>query len=155
MLLNCGVGEDSWESLGLQGDPTSQSWRKSLLNIHWKNWCWAEAPILWPPDVKGWLKTLMLGKIEVRSKRGWQDEMVVWHQQLNGHEFEQALGDSERQGSLACCSPWGRKESDITDWVINNSGWRFITFYRRRWSKPFPRKRNATRQNGCLRSPYK
>ena len=42
------------------------------------------------------------------------------------------------QGSLACCSPWGRKESDITDWVIKNSGWRFITFYRRRWSKPFP-----------------
>ena len=39
MLLNCGVGEDSWESLGLQGDTTSQSWRKSVLNIHWKEWC--------------------------------------------------------------------------------------------------------------------
>ena len=41
MLLNCGVGEDSWESLGLQGDPTSQSQRKSVLNIHWKGWCWS------------------------------------------------------------------------------------------------------------------
>ena len=41
MLLNCGVGEDSWESLGLQGDPTNQSWRKSVLNIHWKEWCWS------------------------------------------------------------------------------------------------------------------
>ena len=41
MLLNCGVGEDSWESLGLNGDPTSPSWRKSVLNIHWKNWCWS------------------------------------------------------------------------------------------------------------------
>ena len=41
MLLKCGVGEDSWESLGLQGDQTSQSWRKSLLNIHWKDWCWS------------------------------------------------------------------------------------------------------------------
>ena len=41
MLLNCGVGEDSWESLGLQGDPTSPSWRKSTLNIHWKYWCWS------------------------------------------------------------------------------------------------------------------
>ena len=41
MLLNCGVGEDSCESLGLQGDPTSQSYRKSVLNIHWKNWCWS------------------------------------------------------------------------------------------------------------------
>ena len=41
MLLNCGVGKDSWESLGLQGDPTSPSYRKSVLNIHWKNWCWS------------------------------------------------------------------------------------------------------------------
>ena len=41
MLLNCGVGEDSWESLGLQGDPTCPSWRKSVLNIHWKDWCWS------------------------------------------------------------------------------------------------------------------
>ena len=41
MLLNCGVGEDSWESLGLQGDQTSQSQRKSVLNIHWKDWCWS------------------------------------------------------------------------------------------------------------------
>ena len=41
MLLNCGVGEDSWESLGVQGDPTSPSLRKSVLNIHWKDWCWS------------------------------------------------------------------------------------------------------------------
>ena len=41
MLLHCGVGEDSWESLGLQGDPTSPSWRRSVLGVHWKNWCWS------------------------------------------------------------------------------------------------------------------
>ena len=41
MLLNCGVGEDSWESIGLQGDPTSPSKRESVLNIHWKHWCWS------------------------------------------------------------------------------------------------------------------
>ena len=41
MLSNCGVGEDSWESLGLQGDPTSPSQRKAVLNIHWKDWCWS------------------------------------------------------------------------------------------------------------------
>ena len=41
MLLNCGVGEDSWESLGLQGEPTSPSKRKSVLNVHWKDWCWS------------------------------------------------------------------------------------------------------------------
>ena len=40
MLLNCGVGEDSWESLGLQGDPTSPFWRRPVLGVHWKDWCW-------------------------------------------------------------------------------------------------------------------
>ena len=47
----------------------------------------------------------MLGKTEGR-RRGQQDEMVVWHHQLNGHEFEQTLGEDEGQGSLVCCSPW-------------------------------------------------
>ena len=48
-----------------------------------------------------------------RQEKGMiEDEMVRWHYQLNGHEFEQAPGDGEGQGSLACCSPWGRKESD-------------------------------------------
>ena len=51
----------------------------------------------------------MLGKIEGRRRRGRQDEMVGWHHQL-GHEFERALGVGEGHGSLACFSPWGRKE---------------------------------------------
>ena len=59
-------------------------------------------------------KTLMLGKIEGRRRRGQQDEMVEWHHQLDGHEFEQAPGVGDGQGSLACCSPWGHKESDTT-----------------------------------------
>ena len=49
-----------------------------------------------------------------------EDEMVGWHHRLNGHEFEQAPGDSEGQGSLACCSPWGHEESDRT-WQLNNN----------------------------------
>ena len=71
----------------------------------------AEAPVLWPPDAKNWLirKTLIVGKIEGRSRRGRQDEMVGWHHQLDGHEFEQALGAGDGWGSLACCSPWGHK----------------------------------------------
>ena len=44
-----------------------------------------------------------------------EHEMVGWHHRLNGHEFEQTVGDGEGQGSLACCSPWGRKESDTTE----------------------------------------
>ena len=58
----------------------------------------------------------MLGKIEGGRRRGQsEDEMVGWHHQFDGHEFEQALGIGEGQGSLACCSLWGRKESDTTE----------------------------------------
>ena len=60
-------------------------------------------------------KTLMLGKVEGRRRRGRQeDEMAGWHHRLSGHEFEKTLGDSEGQGSLVCCSPWGHKESNMT-----------------------------------------
>ena len=67
-------------------------------------------------------KTLMLGKIEGRSRRGVaEDHMVGWHHQLNGLEFEQTLGDIEGQGSLACCSPLGLKELDTTERLNNNN----------------------------------
>ena len=49
-----------------------------------------------------------------------EDEMVGWHDLLNGHEFEQTPADSEGQGGLVCCSPWGRKESDMTEQLNNN-----------------------------------
>ena len=62
-------------------------------------------------------KTLMLGKIAGRRRKGWQDELVGWHHWLNGHEFEQTPGDTDGQGSLACCSPGGRKELDMTEWL--------------------------------------
>ena len=63
-------------------------------------------------------KTLLLGKIEGRRRRGRQDEMLGWHHRLDGHEFEQTLGVGDGQGTLVCCGPcvcspcWGRKESD-------------------------------------------
>ena len=57
----------------------------------------------------------MLGRIEGRKRRGQQDKMAGWHHRLNGYEFEQALGGGEGQGSLACCSPQGCKEMDMTD----------------------------------------
>ena len=83
----------------------------------------AEAPNLWPPDVKSWLtgKDPDVGKDWRQEKKGTtENEMVGWHHQLNGHEFEQALGD-EGQGSLACCSPWGRKEYGRTVQLNNNN----------------------------------
>ena len=81
MLLNCGVGEDSWESLGLQGDPTSPS-QRSVLGVHWKDWCWCETPIHWPPDVKTWLiwKDPDAGKDWGQEEKGTtEDEIVGWH----------------------------------------------------------------------------
>ena len=69
----------------------------------------AEAPILWPPDVKSRLigKDPNAGKDWRQEEKGTaEDEMVGWHHRLNGHEFKQTLGNSEVQGSLACCSPW-------------------------------------------------
>ena len=78
----------------------------------------AETPILWPPDAKNWLiwKDPDAGKNWGREeKETTEDEMVGWHHWLNGHEFEQALGDGDGQGGLACCSPWGHKESDTTE----------------------------------------
>ena len=56
----------------------------------------------------------MLGKTETKTEEVALEEMVGWHHRLNGHEFEQTPGDSEGQGSLACCSPWGHKELDMT-----------------------------------------
>ena len=117
MLLNCGVGEDSWESLGLQRGQTSQFWRKSILNIHWKT----EAPILWSPNAKRWLI-----RKDPDARKDWrqeekrmiEDEMVEWHHRLNGHEFEWTLGIGEGQEGLACCDSWVGKESDtISDWT--------------------------------------
>ena len=115
-------------------------WRK-LLRVPWIskkfkpvnpkiNQCWkfigktgaeAETPILWPPDVKNWLiwKDSDAGKDWRREEKGrTEDEMVGWHYWLNGHEFEWALGVGDEQGSLVCCSPWGRKESDMTELLL-------------------------------------
>ena len=62
-------------------------------------------------------KTLMLRKIEGRRRRGQQNEMVGWHHQLNGHEFKQALGVGDGQGSLTCCSPWGCSLTQLSKWT--------------------------------------
>ena len=83
----------------------------------------AEAPILWPPDAKNQLigKHLDAGKDWRQEEKGMtQDEMVGWHHWLYVHEFEQAPGDGEGQGGLACCSPRSAKESDTTEQPNNN-----------------------------------
>ena len=84
----------------------------------------AEALILWPPDTKSWLigKDTDAGKDwRQKEKRITEDELAGMHHQLNGHEFEQALRDGDRQGSLACYSPWSHKELDMTQWLNSKS----------------------------------
>ena len=78
----------------------------------------AETPILWPPDAKNRLlgKDPDVGKDWRQEEKAMaEDEMVGWHHQLNGHEFEQAPGAGDGQGSPACCSPQGHKQSDTTE----------------------------------------
>ena len=91
----------------------------------------AEAPILWTPATK----SLLIGKGPDAGKDWGQEEkgtteaeMVGWHHWLNGHEFEQAQGDSEGHRSLTCCSPWGHEASDMTWWLRNNNGWCTILY---------------------------
>ena len=85
----------------------------------------AEALILWPPDAKNWLigKDPYTGKDWRWEEKGTTEDVIVgWHLRLNGHEFEQSLGVGDGQESLACCSPWGCKESDTTErlnWTPN------------------------------------
>ena len=87
----------------------------------------AEAPILWPPDAKNWHigKIPNAGKDRRQEEKGMtEDEMVGWHHWLNRHQFEQDPGICIGQGSLACCSLWGHKESG-TEWLNCLSEWLF------------------------------
>ena len=119
MLLNCGVGEDSWESLGQQGDPTihpkgNQSWI-----FIGRTDAEAETPILWPPDANNWLiwKDPHAGKDWRREEKGTtEDEMVGWHHSMDMSlgklNSSPGVGDGQQ---LVCFSPWGWKESDTTE----------------------------------------
>ena len=86
MLLNCGVGEDPWESLGLQGGPTSPSWRKSVLNIQWKDWCWSWNSSTWATwweELTHWKRPWCWERLKVGGegdKRGWDSWMasLIW-----------------------------------------------------------------------------
>ena len=129
MLLNCGVWEDFESSLDyIEIQPVHPKGDQSWVFIGRTDFE-AEAPILWPPDVKCWLiwKDPDVGKDWQQEEKGTaEDEMVEWHHWLDGPEFEQALGVVDRQGSLMYCSPWGHKEADMTErlnWTELNMLW--------------------------------
>ena len=101
-------------------------WNTAVLSNSLATWCEE------PTQLE---KTLMLGKIQSRRRRGWQKgmtegQMVKRHHWLNGHESEQTLGDREGKGRLMCCSPWGRKESDKN----NNKATLSFTYHLRLFS---------------------
>ena len=103
--------------LDLQGDQTNQSWRKSTLNIHWKDWCWnwsSNTLATWLEEPTHWKRPWCWARLRTKGEGAAENEMVRWHHWLNGHEFEQAPGDDEGQGSPVCYSPWGHKELDMT-----------------------------------------
>ena len=110
VLLSYSVGQDSWEFLGVpEIKPVNPRGNQSWIFIGRTD---AEAPILWPPDAKSQLigKDPDTGKDWGREEKvATEDEVIRWHHRLNGHEFEQTLGDSEGQGSLMCCSPWSQR----------------------------------------------
>ena len=118
------VWEDSWESLDCKEiKPVNLKGNQPWIFIG-RTDAEAEASILGPPDVKNWLigKDPDAGQDCRQEEKGMtEDEMVGWYYWLNGHNFEQAPGGGDGQGNLACCSPWGHKESDTVEqlnWTV-------------------------------------
>ena len=141
-----------WEGLGAGGEADDRgwdSWMASLTRWTWVwmnsgSWSWTGSPGMllfmglqrvghnWATELN-WTylmsrKDLDAGKVWRQEEKGMtEDEMVGWPHWLDGHELEQASGDGE-QGSLVCCSPWGHKESETTEWLNNNN--KLITYSR-------------------------
>ena len=124
MLLNCGAGENSWESLGIQYKRSNQSilketnpeysWGGLMLKLkrHYFGhlWCWLIG------------KDTDAGKDQGQEEKGMTDEMVGWHHQLNGHRCEQTQGDNKGQRSLVCCSPWGcQSQIQLSNWTTTRT----------------------------------
>ena len=120
-LLNCGVGEDSSESLGLQEIQPVHSEGDQPWDFFERNDAQAETPVLWPPHATSWLtgKDSDAGRDWGQEEKGTtEDEVAGWHHRLDGRESEWTPGVGDGEGGLACCDSWGRKESDTTEQLI-------------------------------------
>ena len=91
--LSCITGDAPWTLIEGRLEMHMATWCKELTHRE-RPWCWE--------------------RLRAGGKGAKEDETVGWHHRFNGHEFEQTPGDGEGQGNLACCSPWGHKESDTT-----------------------------------------
>ena len=132
MLLNCGVGEDSWESLGLQEDPTSPSYRRSVLGVHWKDWYWSWNTITlatWYEELTHlkrpwcWERLRAGGEGDNRGWDRWMASPTQWTW------FWVNSGSWWWMRGLVCCGSWGCKESDMTVWLNWTELYPFFRFH--------------------------
>ena len=135
MLLNCGVGEDSWESLDCKEiQPVPSKGDQSWVFIG-RTDAKAETPVLWPPHVKSWLigEDSDAGRDWGQEEKGTtEDEMAGWHHRLDGRVSEWTPGVGDGQGGLASCNSWGRNEVDMTEW-LNWLNWTDIQPWTENW----------------------
>ena len=141
MLLNCGGREDSWESLGLQGDPTSPFWRRSVLCVFGRIDAKAETPLLWPPHVKSWLigKDSDAGRDWGQEEKGTtEDEMVGWftdwtHMSLGGLQELVMVTEAWR----ARIHGVAKSQTQVSDWTELNFHHNSILAFKRLLTKMF------------------
>ena len=119
MLLNCGTGKDSWESLGLQAQTSSIlkeiNSEYSLEGLTLKLKLQYFGHLIWRVD--SLKRSWCWERLRQEEKGATEIDMVGWHHWLNGHEFEQTPGAGDGQGGLVCGNPWGCKETDMTEWL--------------------------------------
>ena len=124
MYLNYGVGEDSWESVGLQGDQTSQSYRKSVLNIHWKDWWWSwnsNTLAIWCKELTHWKRPWWLERLQAG---GEGDDRIRW---LNGITdlIDMSLSKlhelvMDREAWYMAVHGFGKSQTRLSDWTVLN-----------------------------------
>ena len=139
MLLNCGAGEDSWESLGLQGDPTSPSSRKSVLNIHWKDWCWSwnsNTLAAWCEELTQWKRPWCWERLKAGvegDKRGW-DGWMAWVWASSGSWWWTGKpGVLPSMGLQGVGHDWA---TELTDWENKQQQPSFILNLWEGWNDP-------------------